>query len=69
MADIDMVIALVLSIQDSLKKYDEERIKQKSNSPWVGYGELSKEDSKESIKRRILVAREELLRLSKALEK
>lgn len=67
MADIDMVIALVLSIQDSLKKYDEERIKQKRNPPWCGYG-VSKEDSKESIKRRILVAREELLRLSKALE-
>lgn len=67
MSDIHLIMSLILSIKESLEEYEKEAKRQGREHPWCGYGELSIEDSRESIKRRILVAREELLKLSKSL--
>ena len=57
MKSIDTVIYLAESVKASLERY--EAVQKK----W----DIDKEDSKESIQRRILVMREELMKLSKSL--
>ena len=65
MKSIDTVIFLAESVKTSLEKREEVKNK-KGRNPQAGY-DVDMEDSKESIQRRILVMREELLKLSKSL--
>lgn len=67
MKDIDMIIALFAGVASSIERYEKARRDQGRKHPFVGYGDLANEDSKESIQRRITVIREELLKLSKSL--
>ena len=65
MKRIDTVIYLAESVKASLERY--EAVQKKMNgAPQAGW-DIDKEDSKESIQRRILVMREELIKLSKSL--
>lgn len=61
---IELVKMLVDGIEKSLTKQKKAKMK---GDAMVGYG-LSAHDSRESIKRRILVCREELLEISKELD-
>lgn len=63
---ICMVNTLLKGVETSIGIYQKEK-SEKGYTPIPGYGNLTNEDSKESIKRRIMVAREELLKISKAL--
>lgn len=65
---VEMVAFLVESVKQSLDIYEKET-KAQGHRPYAGsfYGSLTIEDSKESIKRRITVIREELLKISKSL--
>ncbi len=65
MKSIDTVIYLAESVKTSLEKYEAVQKKQ-NGAPQVGW-DIDKEDGKESIQRRILVMREELMKLSKSL--
>ncbi len=62
---IDTVAALVESVSRSLDRYEAVR-KKNGRRPEGGY-DLPKWDSRESIRRRITVIREELLRISDML--
>lgn len=65
MKSIDLVICLAESVKTSLDTY--ETVQKRINcKPIVGC-DVDLEDGRESIKRRILVMREELLKLSKSL--
>lgn len=57
---MDMVLSLLDGVRDSLSYYESKE------NPMAGYN-ISMQDSKESITRRIKVAREELLKISKNL--
>lgn len=61
---LKMVMELLEDVQHSLDNY--EKAKKGKGYAWVG-NNLNTEDSKTSIARRILVAREELLKISKSL--
>lgn len=61
----NMVLTMTNGVSDSLKKFCEVK-DAKGYTPSAGY-DLPREDSKESIKRRIMVIREELLAISKEL--
>ena len=63
---METVTALVESVKDSLAKYEEAKRKNDGYQPCAGY-EVSREDCKQSIQRRISVIREELLKVSKSL--
>lgn len=63
---LTMVIALLEGVETSLSLYEQEA-RGKNYPPVAGYDNLAREDGRESIKRRILVAREELLKISKSL--
>ena len=65
---IETVAFLVESVKQSLDIYEKET-KAQGLRPYAGSfcGSLTIEDSKESIKRRITVIREELLKISKSL--
>ena len=65
MKSIDTVIYLAESVKASLERY--EAVQKKMNRAPQGGWDIDKEDSKESIQRRILVMREELMKLSKSL--
>lgn len=67
MKSIDTILFLTEGVKASLEKYEAEAKKQGRKSPFCGCGNLTREDSKESIQRRILVIREELLKLSQSL--
>lgn len=60
-----MLETIMHDLTESVEKY--EKAKQKYQSPCAGY-QVSTFDSKESIKRRIVVIREELLKVSKMME-
>lgn len=60
-----MLESLIHDLTESVEKY--EKAKEKYQSPCAGY-EVSIFDSKESIKRRIVAIREELLKVSKMME-
>ena len=60
-----MVAVMVEGIESSVSSYCEAKNK-KGYSPSAGY-DIPREDCKESIRRRIMVAREELLNISKEL--
>ena len=60
-----MVVVMTEGLESSVKAYCEVKTK-KGYSPSVGY-DISREDGKESIKRRITLIREELLNISKEL--
>ena len=62
---MDTVSSLTKSVRRSLVKYVMAGDKA-GHAPYAGY-EVDREDSKESIKRRITVIREELLKISKSL--
>jgi len=64
--NIRMVNTLLTGVETSIGVYQKEK-GDKNYAPIPGYGNLTNEDSRESIKRRIMVAREELLKISKAL--
>lgn len=66
MKSIDTVIYLAESVKTSLERYEAARKKTSWDHPYPGV-DVDLEDSKESIQRRILVIREELLKLSKSL--
>ena len=61
---IILVESLLDDIKESFVKY--EKAKKEIGKAMVGYG-LSAADSRESIKRRITVCREELLKIEKEL--
>ena len=63
---IEAVAFLVDSVKKSLDIYEKETQAQ-GHRPYAGYNNLTIEDSKESIQRRIIVIREELLKISKSL--
>ena len=63
---IEAVSFLVESVKHSLEVYEKET-KAQGHRPYAGYGDLTIEDSKESIQRRITVIRQELLKISKSL--
>lgn len=63
---IEAVAILVESVKQSLVTYEKET-KAQGHRPYAGYGNLTIEDSKESIQRRITVIRQELLKISKSL--
>lgn len=60
-----MVAVMTEGLESSVTAYCEAK-KKKGYSPSAGY-EVSREDCKESIKRRITLIREELLNISKEL--
>ena len=60
-----MVVVMTAGLESSVNAYCEVKTK-KGYSPSVGY-DISREDGKESIKRRITLIREELLNISKEL--
>lgn len=60
-----MVAVMTEGLESSVDTYCEVKEK-KGYSPCAGYG-VSREDCKESIKRRITLIREELLNISKEL--
>lgn len=60
-----MVAVMTEGLESSVTAYCEAKTK-KGYSPFAGY-DIPREDSKESIKRRITVIREELLNISKEL--
>lgn len=62
---MNMVLTMTEGVSDSLKNFCEVK-NTKGYTPSAGY-DLPREDSKESIKRRIMVIREELLTISKEL--
>lgn len=67
MKSIDAVAFLVSSVKESLARYEAAAKKlEYRRAPSTGY-EVDREDSKESIQRRIAVIREELLKISKSL--
>ena len=59
-----MLETLMRDLTESVEKY--EKAKEKYQSPCARY-EVSTFDSRESIKRRIIVIREELLKVSKMM--
>lgn len=61
-----MVMELLEGVETSISIYEQE-CKDNSYPPVAGYGNLTIEDSRTSICRRIMVAREELLKISKAI--
>lgn len=63
---LHMVEQLLFGVEESLKAYEDAE-KKSCFSPMVGYG-VDSCDGKYSIQRRIIVIREELLKLSKSLE-
>ncbi len=63
---IEAVAILVESVKQSLALYTK-AAKAQGHRPYTGYGNLTSQDSKESIQRRITVIREELLVISKSL--
>ena len=60
-----MVAVMMEGLESSVTTYCEVKEK-KGRTPFVGYN-ISREDSKESIKRRITLIREELLNIGKEL--
>lgn len=60
-----IVAVMMKGLESSVNTYCEAK-KKKGYSPSVGY-DLSRENGKESIKRRITLIREELLNISKEL--
>ena len=60
-----MVAVMMEGLESSVDTYCEVK-KKKGYTPWVGY-DVSREDCKGSIKRRITLIREELLNISKEL--
>lgn len=60
-----MVAVMTESLESSVSAYCKAKTK-KGHSPFVGH-DIPREDSKESIKRRITLIREELLNISKEL--
>jgi hypothetical protein len=65
MKSIDTVIYLAESVKASLERREEVK-KKMGRNPQTGF-DVNLEDSKESVQRRILLMREELLKLSKSL--
>lgn len=63
--EINVVVSLVESLKKSLDKYD--KASRTGGKPMLCGYDIDREDSKESIQRRIIVIREELLKLSKSL--
>ncbi|MDD3337855.1 MAG: hypothetical protein PHS82_03265 [Lachnospiraceae bacterium] len=62
---IENVCCTVESLKDSISRYDD--ADEKKNTT-CGYGPISNVDSRSSIIRRCMVAREELLQIMKSLE-
>ena len=60
-----MVVVMMEGLESSVTTYCEVK-KKKGYTPYIGFG-VSREDCKESIKRRITLIREELLNISKEL--
>ena len=60
-----MVAVMTQGLESSVAAYCEVK-EEKGRTPFGGY-DISREDSKESIKRRITLIREELLNISKEL--
>lgn len=70
MKSIDMILYLTEGLKQSLENYEKAAKAQNRRPPVTGYlgnGELTREDTKENIQRRIIVIRDELLKLSKSL--
>lgn len=63
---INGISTMVTGISESLSSYEEASRKSKYGHPYAGR-DLKLEDSCESIRRRITVVREELMRLYKSL--
>lgn len=63
---INGISTMVTGISESLSSYEEASKRTKCGHPYAGC-DLKLEDSRESIRRRITVVREELLRLYKSL--
>ena len=62
---IELIHLMSMELHDTVSVYNKVK-KDKGYSPCAGYG-VEKFESKEAIKRRITVLREELLELSKSL--
>lgn len=67
MKSIEAVAFLVESVKQSLDAYEKAMKEQNSKRPYAGWGNLTMENSRESIQRRITVIRQELLKISKSL--
>lgn len=66
MKDVDYLMWLLGSVNESLDKYLTAKIRKNGNTPFKGY-DVEPKDCKCSIQRRIMVIREELLKISKSL--
>lgn len=66
MKDVDYLMWLLGSVNESLDRYHMAKIKRGGNTPFKGY-DVEPEDCKCSIRRRIMLIREELLKISKSL--